>query len=218
MGGDPHRLDKLPRSLSGIDVNYSLDLGHLTPSQIHISLYACLPCELTTSVFPIWILAVIVVVVAQVPSCVRFFTTHGPLHTRPPCPTLSPKVCPSSRPLHWWCHPVMSSSDALFSFRPQSFPASGTFPMSWPFISGNQNTGALALASVLPMSIQGWFPLKLTGLIILMSKGLSGVFYSTAVERHQFFGALPSLWSSFHNSTWPLGRPQPWLYRLLSAK
>ena len=218
MGGDPDRLDKLPRFPSGIDVSYRLDLRHLTPSQIHISLYACLPYELTTSVFPILILAFIVVVVAQLPSCVRFFTTHGLLHTRPPSPTLSPKVCPGSRPLYWWCHPVMSSSDVLFSFRPQSFPASGTFPVSRPFISGNQNTGALASASVLPMSIQGWFPLKLTGLIILMSKGLSGVFYSTTVERHQFFGALLSLWSSFHNCTWLLGRPQPWLYRLLSEK
>ena len=56
---------------------------------------------------------------------------HGPQHTRPPCPSPSPNVCPSSCPLHQWCHPAISSSDALFSFCPQSFPASGTFPMSW---------------------------------------------------------------------------------------
>ena len=85
-----------------------------------------------------------------------------------------------------------SSSDALFSFCPQSFPESGTFPMSWLFPSGYQNTGVSASASVLPMSIQGWFPLRLIGLISLPSKGHSRVFSSTTVQRHRFFGALPS--------------------------
>ena len=113
-------------------------------------------------------------------------------------------VCPSSCPLHWWCHPAISSSDALFSFCPQSFPVSGTFPMSQLFESGGQNTGASA--SVLPTSIQGWFPLRFTGLISLLPKGLSGAFCSTTVQRHQFFAALPFLQSSSHNHTWPLGR------------
>ena len=108
--------------------------------------------------------------------------------------------------LHWWCHPVISSSDALFSFCPQSFPSSETFPISQLFTSGDQNIGASPLVSVLPMSIQGWFPLRLAGLISLVSKGLSGVFSSTTVQRHQFFGALPSLWSSCHSRMWPLGR------------
>ena len=85
-------------------------------------------------------------------------------------------------------HPLI----ALF-FCPQSFPASGTFPMSHLFTSDDQNTGFWASVSVLPMSIQGWFPLRLTGLISLLSKGLSGVFSSTTVQRHRFFGALPSL-------------------------
>ena len=116
---------------------------------------------------------------------------HGLQLARPPCPSPSPGVCPSSCSLHHWCHPAISSSDALFSFCPQSFPASGIFPMSWLFAPDDQNTGASA--SVLPVNIQGWSPLRLTGLISLLSKGLSGVFSSTTVRRHQFFGVLPSL-------------------------
>ena len=85
-------------------------------------------------------------------------------------------VCPSSCPLYKWCHPVISSSDTLFSFCPQSLPASGTFPVSRLFTSDDPNTGASASASVLPVNIQGWFPLGLTGLISLLSKRLSGVF------------------------------------------
>ena len=119
----------------------------------------------------------------------------------------SPKLCPSSCSLHWWCHPSISTSDALFSFCPQSFPASGNFPVSWLFASDDQNTEASDSASVLPASIQGWFPLRVTGLISLLSKEPSGVFSSTTVLRHQFFGFLPSLWSSSCNCVWPLGRP-----------
>ena len=95
-------------------------------------------------------------------------------------------------------HPLTSSSPALSLSQHQGF-----FPMSWLFASGNQNTGSSASAAVLPMSIQGWFPLMLTGLISLLSRGLSALFFSTTVQRHQFFGALPSLWSSSHNHTWP---------------
>ena len=84
---------------------------------------------------------------------------HGLQHARLPCSL--PEVCPRSCPLHQWCHPAISSSDALFSFCSQSFPASGTFPM---LTSGEQKTGAIASASVLPVSIQGWLPLRLTGL------------------------------------------------------
>ena len=113
-------------------------------------------------------------------------------------------------------HPAISSSDALFSFCPWSLPASGTWPMSQRLASDDHNTGASK--SVLPMSIQGWFPFRLTSLISLLSKGLLGVFSTTTVQRHQFFVVLTSLWSSSHNHTWPLGRPQPWLYGPLSAK
>ena len=100
----------------------------------------------------------------------------------------------------------ISSSDALFSFCPQSFPASGTSPTCWLFASDDQNTGASASALVPLTSIQGWFPLTLTALILL-SNGLSGTLSSTTVQRHQLFGVLPSLWSSSHNHTRLLGRP-----------
>ena len=101
-------------------------------------------------------------------------------------------------------HPVISSSDTLFSVCPPSFPASGTFPMSWLFALGDQNTGVSDSALVLPMNIQGLFPLRLIGLISLLSKGLLRVFYSTTVGKHQFFSAQPSLWSSSHSCTWLL--------------
>ena len=132
---------------------------------------------------------------------------HGLQHARPPCPSPSSDVCPSSCPLHWWCQPAISSSDALFSFCSQSFPASVTFPTSRQFASDGQNTGASASASVLPTSIQGWFPLRLTGLISLLSKGPAGVFSSTTFQRPQFFGILPFLGFRSHNHTSPLGRP-----------
>ena len=132
---------------------------------------------------------------------------HELQHTRPPCPSPSCRVFPSSCSLHPWCRPAISSSDSLFSFCLQSFPASGTFSMSCLFASDDKNTGASASASVLQVNIQGWFPLRLTGLTSLLSKGLLGVFSSTTVWRHQLFGALPSLQSTSHNRTWPLGRP-----------
>ena len=128
-------------------------------------------------------------------------------HTRPPCPSPSPKVCPSSCPFHQGCHPAISSSDTLFSFCPQFFTSSRTFLVSRLFTSGDQNTGASTSGSVFPMSIQDWFPLRPTGLVSLQSKGLSGVFSSTTVQRHKFFHVLPSLQSSSYNHTWPLGRP-----------
>ena len=128
---------------------------------------------------------------------------HGLQHTRPPCSSPSPEVCPSSCLLHQWYCPAISSSDVLFSFCPGSFPASGNFTMTCIFSSDDQNTGASASMSVLPMNIQSWYHLRLTGLISLLSKGLSGVFSSTTVQRHQFLGSLPSLWSSTHVHMWP---------------
>ena len=110
-------------------------------------------------------------------------------------------------PLSQWCHPTISSSAVLFSFCLQSFPSPGSFPMSWFFPSGGQTIGALASASALPMNIQDWFPLGLTGLISLQSKGLSGVFSSATIWRHQFFGTQPSLWSNSHIHTWLLEKP-----------
>ena len=115
-----------------------------------------------------------------------------------PSPSLSPGVCPNSCPFSQWCHPTILSSVTHFSSCPQFFPASGSFPVTRLFASGGQSTGASALVSVLPMQIQGWFPLGLTGFISLLSKGLSGVFSTTTVWKHQFFGTQPSLWSNSH--------------------
>ena len=123
---------------------------------------------------------------------------HGLQHARLFCPSLSPGVCSNSCPLNRWCHPIISSPVVPFSSCPQSFPASGSFPMSRLFASGGQSIGASALASVLPMSIQGRFPLGLIGLIFWQSKGLWSVFSSTTVRKHQFFGIQPSLWSNSH--------------------
>ena len=140
---------------------------------------------------------------------------HGLQHTRFPCPSLSPGVCSNSHPLNQWCYLTISSSVALFSSCPQSFPASGYFPMSRLFPSGGQSIGALPL--VLPMPIQDWFPLGLTGWIFLLSKGLSRVFSSTTVWKHQFFGTQPSLLSYSHILTRLLEKSELWLYRPLSA-
>ena len=130
---------------------------------------------------------------------------HGLQHTRFPCLSPSPGAYSNSCPLSQWCHPTISSSVTPFSGF-QSLPASGSFPMSWLFTSGSQNIGASASASVLPMNIQDWFPLRLTGLILLLSKGVSRVF-STTVQKHQFFSAQPFSWSSSHICTWILEKP-----------
>jgi len=100
-------------------------------------------------------------------------------------------------------HPLLSP----FSSCPQSFPVSEYFPVSQLFTSSGQSTGASASTSVLPMNIQGWFPLGLTGLISLQSKGLSRVFSSTIVWKHQFFGIQSSLWSNSHICMWLLEKP-----------
>ena len=121
---------------------------------------------------------------------------HGLQHARLPYPPLSPGVCSSSYPLSWWCYLTTSSPTALFSFCLHSLPASGSFPVSWLFESGGQIIGASALASVISMNIQGWFPSGWTGLISSQSNRLSRVFSSTTVWKHQFFGAQPSSWSS----------------------
>ena len=142
---------------------------------------------------------------------------HGLQYARLPCPSPCPGVCLSSCLLNQCCLPIIPSSVALF-FCLQSFPASGSFPVSWLFTSGGQSVGASTSASVLPVNIQDWFPLVLTGLISLLSKGLSRVFSSTTVQKHECFGALPSLWSNPHIRTWLLERPWSWLYGPLLAK
>ena len=127
------------------------------------------------------------IVVIQSPSHVHSLWCCGLQHARLPCPSPSPWACSISCSLNQWCHPTISSSVALFSFCLQSFPAPGSFPMSQLFTSGGQSIRASASALVLPMSIQGLFPSRLTGLISLLSQGFSRVFSSTTVWTHQFF-------------------------------
>ena len=114
---------------------------------------------------------------------------HKLQHARPLCPSPTHRAYPNSCPLSRWFYPTISSFVVPFSSCPQSFPASGSFQMSQLFTSGGQSTGDSALASVLPMNIQDWFPLGLTGLISLQYKGLSSVFSITMVQNNQFFSA-----------------------------
>ena len=125
---------------------------------------------------------------------------HGLQHAKLPCPLQSPGVCSDSCPLNRCCRLTISSPAIPFSSCLRSFPALGSLPVSQFFASGGQSIGASA--SVLLMNIQGWFPLVLTGLISLLSKGLSSVFSSTTVWKQQFFGTQPSLWSSSRIHTW----------------
>ena len=144
--------------------------------------------------------------------------SHGLQHARFLYPSPSPRVCPSSCLLNWWCHPSISSSAALFSSCLQSFPESGSFPISQFFTHCGQSIKASASASVLPMSIQGWFPLGLTGLISLQSKGLSRVFSSITAWKQQFFSTLSSLWSSSHICNMTTGNTIALTIGHLSAK
>ena len=109
---------------------------------------------------------------------------HGLQHTRLTCPSLSPGVCSNSCPLSQWCHLAILSPVAPFSSYPQSFSASGSSWMSWFFESCRQIIGASASASALSVNSHSWFPLELTGLISLQSKGLSSIFSSTTVWKH----------------------------------
>ena len=117
---------------------------------------------------------------------------HESQHTRPPCPSPTPRVHPNSCPSSQWCHPAVSSSVVPFSSCPQSLPASESFPMSHLF------TGVSASASFLPKKSQGWSPSEWTGWISLQSKGLSRVFSNTTVQKHQLFSIQLSLWSNSH--------------------
>ena len=122
-----------------------------------------------------------------------YLPPHGLQHSRLPCLSPTPRAYSNSWSLSQWCHPTISSSVVRFSSHLQSFPASVSFPMSQFFASGGQIIGASASASVLPMNIQYWFPLGLTGLTSLQSKGLSRVFSNTTVQKHQFFSTQFSL-------------------------
>ena len=137
-------------------------------------------------------------VVDQLLSCVQLFVAPwAAAHQASLSFIISWSFRVNSCPLNQWCQPTISSFVAPFPC-PQSFPESGSFPMSWLFPSGGQSIAASASASVLPMNIQSSFPLRLTGLIFFLSKKLSRVFYNNTVQKHQFFGAQPSLWFASH--------------------
>ena len=164
-----------------------------------------------------------------------FSWPHGMQNAYLPCPSLSPRVCSNSCPLSRWCHLTISSSVTPFTSCLQSFPASRSLLMSWLFPSGGQCIEASALVSVfpsirvfskvlvlcirwpkcwslasgsaLPMNIQGWFPLLLTGLTSLQSRGISKVVSNTTVQKHQFFGTQLSSQFNSHIHTWLLEKP-----------
>ena len=138
---------------------------------------------------------------AAVSDCLQ---PHGLEYARLPYPSPTPGAYLNSYSSSWWCHPTISSSVVPFSSGLQSFSASGSFPMSQLFPSGGQSIVTSDSASVLPVTIQGWFPLGWTGWISLKSKQLSRVFSNTAVQKDQFFGAQLSLWSNSHIHTWLL--------------
>ena len=140
---------------------------------------------------------------------------HWLQHARLPCPSPTPGAYSNLCLLSQWCYPTILTPTVTLSYCPQSFPESGSFPVSCLFISGVQSIGVSTSASALPMNIQDWFPLGLTGLISFQSKGLSRVFSNTTVQKHQFFGTQSSLWSNSHIHTWLLEKPQLWLYRPL---
>ena len=129
---------------------------------------------------------------------------HGLQHARPSCPSPTPRVYPNSWPLCQWCHPTISSSVIPLSSRLQSFPASGSFPVSQLFAWGGQSIGVSASTSVLPVNTQDWSPLGWTSWISLQSKGLSRVFSNTTVQTHPFFCAQLSSQSNSHIHIWPL--------------
>ena len=134
--------------------------------------------------------------IAQFSSVAQLSPTLRPRelqHTRPPCPSSTPGFHPNPCPLSRWCHPTISSSVIPFSSCPQSFWASGSFPVSQLSASGGQRIGVSASTSVLPMNTQDWSPSEWTGWISLQSKGLSRVLFNTTVQKHQFFGAQLSL-------------------------
>ena len=143
-------------------------------------------------------------VVVQSLSCVWLFATPWTVACQASLSFTNSGVCSNSSPLSQWCHPTISSSVTPFSC-PQSFLASRSLAVSQLFTSGGHSIGASVY--ILLMNIQGWFPLGWTGWISLQSKGLSRVFSNITVQKHQFFGIQPSLWSSSHIRTWLLEKP-----------
>ena len=172
--------------------NSAFDLANIDTELFHNALY--IPCERHYCYQA----------VTLSDSCWVVFNSlrpHELQHIRVPYPSPSSRACSNSCSLSQGCYPTISSSVIRCSSCLQSFPASGSFLMSQLFASGIQSIGATTSASVLPISIQDWFLLGLTGLISLQSKRLSRVFSNTTIQKYQFFGTQPSLWSNSHIHT-----------------
>ena len=131
---------------------------------------------------------------------------HGLQHARLPCPSPTPTAYSNSCPLHWWCHPTISSSVVPFSCL-QSFPASGSFPMSLLFASGGQSIGVSASKSVLPMNVQDWLPFRIDWFDLLAVQGTLKSLLQHHGSKHLFFSTQLSLWSNSHNQTRLLEKP-----------
>ena len=174
-------------------------MWHILSYSLLILLLSSPALDTLCSLFFTALLAVTCRYFFQLPISVQFshsvvsesLRPHGLQHTWLPCPSPTPRACSNSCPWSQWCHPTSSFSVIPFSSCLQSFPTSGSFPMTHFFASGGQSIGASA--SVLPMNIQDWFPLGLTGWISFQSKGLSRVFSNTTVQKHRFFSIQLSL-------------------------
>ena len=138
----------------------------------------------------------------QLLNCVRLFTTPWTAACQASLAITNSQSLLKLMSMSWWCHKTISSSVIPFPLYLHSFPASGSFPVSQFSTEGGLSIGASASASVLPMNIQDLFPLGLTGLISLLSKGLSRVLFNKTFQKHQFFGAQLSLWSNSHIHIW----------------
>ena len=159
---------------------------------IHYNYFSCFPLEILKNLFWVQFSSV------QSLRHVWLFAIPWTAAYLLPCLSPTPGACSISCPSSQWCYPAISSSVVPVSTCLQSFPASGSFPMSQFFASNGQSIGASASASVLPMNIQDWFPLRLTGLISLQSKGFSRVFSKTTVQKHQLFGTQFSIGANSH--------------------
>ena len=169
------------------NLHWSFSDGSLQKKRVNLNLflnfsvYLCLNIHLSIY-FSIY-LKILVTIYHLLFSCEAVSDSlwpHGLQHARLPCPSSTPRACLNSCPLSQWCHPTISFSVITFSSCLQSFPESGSFLMSQFFTSGGWSIRASSSASVLPMNIQDWFPLGLTGLISFQSKGLWRVFFNTA--------------------------------------
>ena len=154
-------------------------------------------------------------------SCSLMFNSlrsHELQHARLHCPSPTPGACSNSWPSSKWCHPNIPSSVIPFSSCLQSLPASGSFLVNQFFTSGGQSIGASASASVLPVNVQDWSPLGLTGLISLQSKGLSRVFSKTTIQKHQFLWCSTFFMIQLSHPYVTTGKAVVWLDGPLSAK